>query len=176
MRPEEKLLIQAKTTSEIFLDARAGVTLQQLLSDLEADVEWGSNSLGEEVVQGSYCGSKEAIAQAVLGDFNYVILRDHARLRVIVINRIPKIGATNNGARVAPLVMKKTGQASRPPQSRAEKNSRRGGSASRSSVWFWGLIPPSEGLQHHLHRPVETGILRCGCALLRRGDESRSWL
>ncbi len=46
----------------------------------------GSDTLGEEVVQGSYCSSKEAIAQAVLGDFNYVILRDHARLRVIVIN------------------------------------------------------------------------------------------
>jgi hypothetical protein len=112
---------EARKASEISLDASAGVTLQQILSDLGADAEWGTDSLGRVVIYGSYRGTKEAIAQAVLGDFNYAIMYDHARLRVIVINRNPKIGATNDGARISPPVSKRTGQASRPAQSRAEK-------------------------------------------------------
>ncbi len=120
-RRSEEQSSQYKAANNISLDASTGVALHKVLSDLGADVEWGNESLGRVVVHGSYRGSNEAIARAVLADFNYVIMRDHARLRVIVMNRNPKTAVATDAASVSVQLMNGAGRASPIPKSRAEK-------------------------------------------------------
>ena len=81
----------AKTAPEINLDSGEGKPLAQLLSALNADVEWSNEKLSELVVKGRYHGSPAAIAQALLGDLNYAVFHDHARLRIVVMPKTPKV-------------------------------------------------------------------------------------
>ena len=86
--------VTAKTVTEIDIDTGGGKSLAQLLSELNAEVEWSNERLSTVVVKGVYHGLPEAIAQAVLGDLNYAIFHDHFRLRIVVMAKTPKIETT----------------------------------------------------------------------------------
>jgi hypothetical protein len=79
---------------QITLDASEGSTLEKLLSDLGADVEWYNDSLAKKVISGRFNGSREVIAQKLLEDFNFAIFHDHSRMRVVVIGLKPGGTAT----------------------------------------------------------------------------------
>lgn len=75
----------------IDIDTGKGKSLAQLLSELNAEVDWSNERLGTIVVQGGYHGSPQAIAQAALGDLNYAIFYHHSRLRITVMAKTPPI-------------------------------------------------------------------------------------
>jgi hypothetical protein len=80
---EERVVTQTNTT-EITAQSDAGITLQELLMRLGAQVEWSRESVGEVIVRGNLAGSPEAVARMALTGINHVIIRDHGRLRIIV--------------------------------------------------------------------------------------------
>jgi hypothetical protein len=76
--------------AEVHLDAGPGRTLRQLLSDeLGAEVDWGNERLADRVVNGSYHGSRDVVAQKLLKDFDFAIYHKEARMRVIVVRATP---------------------------------------------------------------------------------------
>jgi hypothetical protein len=81
----------AKTAPVMDVDAGRGKSLAQLLSELNAEVEWSNERLSTVVVKGAYHGLPETIAQAALGDLNYAIFHDHSRLRIVVMSKTPTI-------------------------------------------------------------------------------------
>jgi hypothetical protein len=94
---------RAVAPEQITLDASAGVTLEKLLSQLDADVEWGNDSLAQIVITGSYSGTRAAIARKALENFSFAIFHDNTGLHVIVMRSNRNDATTQEVARNTPL-------------------------------------------------------------------------
>jgi hypothetical protein len=97
--------------AEVHLDAGAGRTLRQLLSDdLGAEVDWGNERLADSVARGSYHGSRDVVAKKLLADFDFAIFHKDARLRVVVVGLSSQTGPAGGPMAAAPFPQAK------PPQ------------------------------------------------------------
>jgi hypothetical protein len=110
----------------------AGITLQKLLMELGAQVEWTQESVGERIVSGNFEGSPETVARMVLVGINHVIIRDHGRLRIIVMgfersvkNFTPAAPAQPQEIKEAQEVKQSTQESSKWTGHRHHKGSRR---------------------------------------------------